>query len=143
LADKYEIRPLCVADLEAFPQVVRHGLPVIVPGPAYTGLYRGTVIACAGIVPKHRGVGEAWLVMVDGAERGHGYWIARNVRRLFDELMEKERYRRVQITIDDRRPDLMRWMRFLGFTFEDDGVLRAYGEQGQDCLMCARVRNGR
>ena len=137
--DKYVIRPFEPSDLEAFCQQVGQLVPKSIPGPAFTCLCEGKVIGSAGIVPKHPGVGEAWILLTQDALL-HGLVVARHTKRGLARLMEEGGYRRVQITIEHGQDDLIGWMHFLGFQIE--GIMRKYGRDGADHYLCARLNGG-
>lgn len=132
----YEVKPFDKADLQAFPDVRHLVMPDVMPGHAFTARQNGRIIACGGVVTKHPGVGEAWLMIGEGIVR-HAFFVAKHVRTYLADIIAKEGYRRVQMTIDAGNKDLLVWSHFLGMTIE--GCMRAYGADGSDHYMCARL----
>ncbi len=58
------------------------------------------------------------------------------VRRALNEAIEELRPRRVQTTVEDR-PELKRWIEWLGFAYE--GRMRHAAPDGKDLLLYGRV----
>ena len=137
---EFRIVPFESAHAAAFPEFLALGIvPESVPPPAFTALADGEPIVCAGILAIRSGLGEAWAILRQPVQ--HGQWIARNLSSHLERLMREHHFRRVQAIAHCDRPELRRWMAFLGL--QPEGVLRAYALDGADCFMYARIaRNG-
>jgi len=122
-----------------------------VNGPSYTG-YDATnedgghaedeaeIVFCCGVQNIFQHSGEAWF---EFGPNGKGYVNAFKVIRelLHHHIIPRYNYSRVQATADLSVPETVRFLEHLGF--EREGVLRAYGPQGQDMAMYAVIPGGR
>jgi len=105
-------------------------------GPAYTLVDRdGSIVGSAGIVVIRPGLGEAWMMVTPLARRKvvAGF---RYLRDTLDRLQADLRLTRVQAIVMDT-PSARRLAALLGFEIE--GLLRAYGWNGEDCYMASRI----
>ena len=137
MESRHTLRLFLPEDAVEFPTLTQYGVTgEKVPQPAFVGVSGGKLVACGGIVTLRPGVGEAWGILKYRGN-GHDLWFARASRDLMDDMMRSGKYRRIQATIKDV-PELHRYMTFLRFTAE--GRLRAYGQDGEDQWMYARVR---
>ena len=93
------------------------------PGTSFTAIDNGYLIACAGIIPLWRGVGEAWFL---GSERLHEYTkpIIRAVKKDFKRMIEDWE-------------EAQRFAKFLGF--KDEGLMEKFGPDGSDYYRVARI----
>lgn len=120
---------------EAPPSLGDHGRALAAGGPAFTARGEdGRILGCAGFVENHAGYATAWAFVaadVGLAMRG----ITRAVRGVLDAAQ----YRRIDMTV---RADFVigiKWAeRSLGFARE--GLLSAWGADGGDYFIYARVR---
>lgn len=102
-------------------------------GLAWTGLFDGRPIACAGLVPIWPGRYEAWAFFCEDFPTVVFPAIhAAAIRR-----MNKLRARRIETPLDPTAPNAARWARLLGFEIE--GTMRGYAPDGRDMLLAARV----
>lgn len=132
------IREFWPVDAQTFPEFLTLGIdPMRVPQPAFTLLDGHDPIACGGVLPLRPGLGEAWTILRQPANI-YRFSVARAVKAVLERTFEDGRFRRIQTTILAGRPDLERWMAFLDFHLE--GILCAYGANGEDHLMYARIR---
>ena len=82
------------------------------------------------------GAGEAW-VLVSPECLGKPASFARYAKKLFDSILQDTELRRVQASIhvdDDRAYRFAEWL-----GFENEGVMRKYGVEGDDYYRMARV----
>lgn len=68
----------------------------------------------------------------------HPMGFCRQYRRLLDSTFEDFGMDRLEVTGRCDHPDILRWMRFLGF--EVEGRLRRYGMHGEDAWILSRIR---
>lgn len=96
----------------------------------------GTILAVGGVHVMWFGAAEGWvLVSPDCLQMPASF--ARYAKRVFDGILQETELRRVQasIHVDDKRA--YRFAQWLGF--EDEGVMRKYGVEGDDYYRMARV----
>jgi hypothetical protein len=93
----------------------------------------GRVIVCGGVVPFAPWHGTLWAILAQEAGR-HMLEVHRAVGRFLD----AQRYRRLEASVPQNFPAACRWLELLHF--HPEGVLEAYGEDGQDHLRYARIR---
>lgn len=101
-------------------------------GTALTAFEGETVIACGGILT----VGErgfAWAVLSSESGR-HMLWLHRAVQR----VLEMQRCRRIEATVEMGFSAGCRWAKLLGFKYE--GKMRAYGDDGKSHLRYGWVK---
>jgi hypothetical protein len=142
----YEVRPFTPADYVA---AIGDGWCISTPrqvgelfaatGPAYTALVDGEVAAVAGIAVMWPGVAEAWAVLT-AVGRAHPAFVHRAVARTLRGLVRQLGLRRLQASVDASNPVALRWAEVLGF--RPEGVMRAYGPQGQDFVRFAMFPGG-
>jgi hypothetical protein len=106
---------------------------LIAAGPAFAGVAGGRVVGCAGIVMLSVGRGHAWALLGSGPKCG---FIA--VHRAVAGFLDGQRLRRIETAVDSDFAAGHRWARMLGFARE--GRMRAYGLDGRDADLYARVR---
>ncbi len=106
---------------------------LIAAGPAFAGMQDGTVCGCAGIVMLSAGRGHAWALLGTAAPAG---FVA--VHRAVAAFLDRQRLRRIETAVDSDFAAGHRWARMLGF--EREGRMRAYGLDGRDADLYARVR---
>mgnify|MGYP005628823627 FL=1 len=104
---------------------------------AFTLEDSGTILAVGGVHVMWFGAGEGW-VLVSPECLDVPASFARYTRRAFDGILQETQLRRVQasIHVDDNRA--YRFARWLGF--EDEGLMRKYGVDGDDYFRMARVQ---
>lgn len=96
----------------------------------------GTVLAVGGVHVMWFGAGEAW-VLVSPEAMAVPTTFARYTKRAFDSILQDTELRRVQASIhvdDDRAYRFAEWL-----GFENEGVMRKYGVEGDDYYRMARV----
>jgi hypothetical protein len=92
-------------------------------GPAFTAIANGEIIACGGIVPFWKGVGEGWVVTSELLNL-YRLTFAKTVWRLFYRLIKEMNLDRVQTTIDAENVISQAWVERMGFEYE--GPMRKY-----------------
>jgi hypothetical protein len=109
-------------------------------GHAYVGCHKGKPIIIVGCITLWPGVCELWM-LTDTAITSvvRPFWTA--TTRLVDILMDKLSIVRVQCTVSTRNPPAIRFIKALKFS--EEGLLTAYGPDGSDYFMYARLNDGR
>jgi len=102
-------------------------------GPAFAGLADGAVIGCAGVVMLSAQRGHAWALLGKASPAG---FVA--IHRAVVGFLDRQPLRRVETAVDSDFAAGHRWARMLGFSRE--GRMRAYGLDGRDADLYARVR---
>jgi hypothetical protein len=108
-------------------------------GPAWTIFKDGRFISAGGVIPLCCHVGEAW--QFPSKELGkHKIGYGRIYRERVEAILAAGRFKRIQTScLNDELHN--RWMQFL--KFEKEGVLRGFGNGGEDFVMYARLQDGR
>jgi len=102
-----------------------------------TAWHEGEIVGIGGIVKLWDGVAEAWFIM---SKKGATmpYRVANCTDQLFDEVMVDRNLHRMQASVSTLDPKAVRFARWIGF--EPEGIMRKYGEKGEDFFRMARVR---
>jgi len=106
-------------------------------GPAFTFLYCGKTIACAGVTIYWKGMGEVWLatsVNWKDFKKEAVIW----ARDVLDYLQDNWMLRRIQADVDAENETAQRFIEHYGFVKE--GLMRKYDSLGRDMLRYARIR---
>jgi hypothetical protein len=85
------------------------------------------VIACVGIAPMWKGVGNAWALLSKRVI-AHPLFLTRSVLALLDYAEQTYSYRRIEAAVAIDHAAAHRWIRHLGFSFE--GIMTQYGLGG-------------
>ena len=93
----------------------------------------GNVLLCCGVIYFHQNRAHAWTMLSHRASR-HMPFLVKSVLGFLDSLP----CRRVEMTIREGFFAGVKWARILGFTPE--GTMRAYDENGNNCILYARIR---
>lgn len=104
--------------------------------PAYTLIIDGQVVGCAGVVIFAKGRGEAWALLSSLFYR-HKKTAYRAIREGLGKIIDERKLYRVQGLV---KPDLeaaKNFIKHLGF--QEEGLLRRYGLNGEDLIMFART----
>lgn len=103
---------------------------------AVSGLLDGIPIGTCGIVPLHKGVGEAWAYLTDEAKK-HRFTLHRSVVRGLEQLRLRGNFHRVQTNVlyDFKAGHI--WAERLGFIKE--GPLFAFGPNRETFMRYAKV----
>jgi RimJ/RimL family protein N-acetyltransferase len=114
--------------------VIHFGKPNVF---GWTALHDNEIVGVAGIVKLWRGVGEAWFMLSKkGAKMP--YRVANCADQMFDEVMVGQNLHRMQASVSTLDPKAVRFARWIGF--EPEGIMKKYGEKGEDFFRMARVR---
>ena len=106
-------------------------------GPAYTGLADGEIVACGGILPLWKGVGEAWVISSELVPK-YPLFFHRTISWMLDHLIEKMKLVRVQTTVHSKHERSIKWVERMGFV--NEGLMRKY-IAGEDYIRFARVED--
>lgn len=105
-------------------------------GPAYTILIDRKIVFCGGVSLLGYGRGEVWLVFSTELYR-HVKTVYRVMKMLLSIVVEQFRLTRLQTVV---KCDIEAGTRFVEhFGFEREGLLRAYGPNGEDFYIYGRV----
>jgi hypothetical protein len=104
-------------------------------GPAYT-LTNGIPIACGGILPLWKGVGEGWVVTSSLVEK-YPITFAKTIWRETIRLIKSMDLERIQTVVDAEHTVSQRWVERMGF--ESEGLMKKY-LGGRDFIRYALIR---
>ena len=104
----------------------------LLQGVAVSAWADGRCLAAAGIVPMHRGVGQAWMLLSAFAG-AYSVPIMLHTRKVLDASTHK----RVECTTHPNETS-KRFASLLGF--EHEAVLEAYGVNGEDMDLWKRIK---
>ena len=105
-------------------------------GDCFAQIVNGEVVAVGGVVILWSGVGEAWAVTSSLAEKYFVGFHRATIKNL-GRIIRKHRLHRLQATVHERHEKSLDWVKRLGF--EREGVLQAYGPDGGNYFMYARL----
>ena len=94
-------------------------------GPCFTGAVDGKPIACGGMMIPWDGMGIAWMIVAEDAA-WHWIWLSKTTKRIFRALVQVHQLHRVEATALVGAPVNQRWLEWIGFGREKDGVARQY-----------------
>lgn len=94
-------------------------------GPSFTAVVDGTPIACGGLMLPWDGVGMAWMILSEEAA-WHWIWLSKTTKRTLRLLVRLHGLHRVEAMALEESPGNQRWLAWLGFGREQDGVARQY-----------------
>lgn len=106
-------------------------------GLAFTALYHGDPIACAGIRFLWPGVAEAWL-LIGPKIREHTIFVYKSTKRYLNDLMDKHKIWRMQAYCRADYPEAINFLYHLGF--EVEGKAKRYSPDGTDAYSMSIVR---
>ena len=92
-------------------------------GPAFTGLADGEIIACGGILPLWKGVGEAWVVSSELVSL-YPITFAKVIWRKMRSIIGELELERVQTTVDKEHKVSQKWLERMGF--KNEGLMRKF-----------------
>lgn len=119
--------------LAAFVGRTGYGQELVDAGPCYTGRFRGGIVICAGVVNLWQGRGSAWALL--SADAG---LCMRAVHREVLRFLDGCGIKRVEAYVYPQFEAGHRWATMLGF--EREGLMKAFGHDGNDMVMYARVQ---
>jgi len=108
-----------------------------VAGLAFTALYHGTPIGCAGLRPMWEGVAEAWLLFGPDI-KDHTLYLYRNAKQYLADLTDQLNLHRIQAYCRTDWPEAINFLYHLGFKTE--GKARKYNTDGSDAYFMAIVK---
>ena len=115
-----------------------HMAQMRVEGMSWSAEVDGRIVASAGLVPLWKGVAEAWMISSGDVGR-HRIKVARQIRTMFDEVMWHRGIYRAQANIHHKFEKALRLAEWLGF--ENEGLMRRFGVEGDDYFRYARVKD--
>jgi hypothetical protein len=105
-------------------------------GSAFTALYHGTPIGCAGLRPMWGGVAEAWILFGPDA-KDHILYLYKNTKQYLSDLTDKLNLHRIQAYCRTDWPEAINFLHHAGFVVE--GKARGYNVDGTDAYFMAIV----
>lgn len=115
-ADGIEMLRRLPGGLKGYPDADKWSKEVERPDMAFTCIYDGVVVACAGVSQQREGVGEAWLLCP--LDIGKYHIDPRMARDKLDYIMAKYGLWRVEATARADFPAAASYLRWLGFKKE-------------------------
>jgi hypothetical protein len=107
----------------------------LLKGPAYT-ITNGVPVACGGILPLWKGVGEGWVVTSALVEK-YPIVFAKTVWRATVKLIKSMDLDRIQTVVDAEHTVSQIWVERMGF--KNEGLMRKY-LGGRDFYRYALIR---
>lgn len=98
----------------------------------------GRVLAAAGLVPHWPGRAEGWLIVARSCTRRELVQGLRRARAMLDDLQADSALRRIEIYVRASVAWCRSFPAALGFA--EEACLAAWGPDGGDFRLCARVR---
>lgn len=92
-------------------------------GPAFTGLIDEEILACGGIIPFWKGVGEAWVVTSHFVCE-YPLFFAKTIWRKLNGLIILMNLERIQTVVDAENIVSRKWVERMGFV--NEGPMRKY-----------------
>ena len=109
-------------------------------GHAYTGVVSGKPVCCFGCIRLWPGVSEMWMLPSTGL-RSVAMTFHRAAVRWLTVVMDEMELVRIQATVHTANRRALKWIESLNL--ECEGTLRAFGPEGADYKMYARLSDGR
>jgi hypothetical protein len=95
-------------------------------------------LAAFGLYALHPTAAQAWMLVNPDYRHTYAKTILRHAQEELERWQISEGFNRVQITIEFVNAGFVRWSKLLGFEME--GLMRCYGQDGQDHFLMARIR---
>jgi len=92
-------------------------------GYAYTMVCDEGIVACGGIIPLWKGVGEAWAITSELLNM-YRLSFAKAARKLVDTAIKELELERIQAVVIEGHKDSIKWVEWIGF--EEEGLMRRY-----------------
>ena len=122
------------------PDREEHGKVLETLGTSYTGLRKGQVIACGGIIAGFKGVGDLWLYL--GKETFAQKRVALRVFKYFLEQIHSDYdLHRLQAVVKSDFVEGHRFAKFFGF--ESEGEMKQYSPDKENFYRYAKCWNGK
>ena len=106
-------------------------------GPAITIFNYDLVIACGGVACAWPGFGEAWILPSIHVKRFKKAFFKVSLG-FMEDVFDQLKLRRLQATIREQDKTSIRWINAMGF--QREGLLRKFGQGGENHFMYARVK---
>lgn len=119
------------------PDLGDYGRALFAPGLSFSGTENGFLVGCAGVVPLHPGLAEAWALfsVAPGASR---LWLQIHRAVLGFLNSEGRRFRRIQTAVKDGFEPGHVWARKLGFG--NPVLLDQWAPDGSDYWLYRRIQ---
>ena len=105
------------------------------PGWSYTVIDNGHLIACVGISEMWQGMGEAWFVGSSQLNKKSRSFLRLAKSGIYEKVANEHGLRRVQAACLASWPTALRFAKFMGF--QEEGLMKAYGQNGEDYIRVA------
>lgn len=105
-------------------------------GPAVTYTHEELPLAIVGVYEFTPGVHQAWGVLSEQVTE-HSLSFHRSLCLLLAYYADRKEARRIQMSVRVGYDMGLRWAKSLGF--EEEGVMKKYGPDSHDYVLCARV----
>lgn len=109
-------------------------------GPCFTGVYKGKIIGCAGLMELWPGVAQAWAAFEKGFPM---FSVHKIVKKALATLMKDCRYHRVQSNTQGNFDIGKKWLigngKSKGLGFDVETILREYGPDKSDFIQYVRL----
>jgi len=104
-------------------------------GPAFTAVLDNNVVACAGIIIHHKGMGYAWSIFEKNLIENKRLmvWVTRTVGRILPDIKRSLALHRIEMIVDAEEAKHHRWAEKLGFS-QENGRARMFTPDKHDVL---------
>ena len=103
---------------------------------SWTGLQGGKIVGCGGFTPLRTGVAEVWLYLNPDAFKRKKVAL-RLMRHILNDIIQREKYHRLQAVVLKGYKEGMRFAEFFGF--ENEGLMKKYTTDKEDFYRYARI----
>jgi RimJ/RimL family protein N-acetyltransferase len=113
-----------------------HGRMLATSSKAYTGLYKGRVLGCVGLVPWWPGMMDLWMYLGKDAfvQKKQGL---KALRWFMEHLTKEMNLHRIQAVVKTDFEKGHRFAKFFGF--KDEGVMEQYGPNKESFNRYAKI----
>jgi hypothetical protein len=108
------------------------GAAYYIKGDTFSAKHNNKLIGCAGIIEMWPGVAEAWAALTDDI-RMCPFFLHRKTYRIMKELINRNKYHRLQANISLDNATAIKWIERLGFSYES--TMKRFGADGSDHAM--------
>jgi hypothetical protein len=130
-----ELNKFDAANSKLFDDYTKYLSSFVTKGYSFTAMQE-KIYAMFGVWKLWDGVYEAWLIPSNDISR-KAFRMHKASKLFFDYAANKLEMKRLQITVCSRNIPAYKWAKVC--YFEDEGILRNYGPQGDDYYMMSRV----
>lgn len=106
--------------------------------PAYTGMWNGQILGCAGVMLPWPGMGIAWVTISPLAATKFKIWMTRTCRRVLDDVVRSFKLHRVEAIALEGSLVNQQWVEAMGFTREN-GHATAYLPDKRNIIRYERI----